>query len=58
MQTPDYELDDRIYASLAPEIKARLTRLKPGETLLQYPSLRTAVFARFPRPFVFTGATR
>jgi hypothetical protein len=39
----------------APEIKARLTRLKPGETLLQYPSLRTAVFARFPRPFVFTG---
>jgi hypothetical protein len=57
MQTPDYELDDRIYASLAPEIKARLTRLKPGETLLQYPSLRTAVFARFPRPFVFTGAT-
>jgi hypothetical protein len=58
MQTPDYELDDRIYASLAPEIKARLTRLKPGETLLQYPSLRTAVFVRFPRPFVFTGATR
>ncbi len=58
MQTPDYELDDRIYASLAPEIKARLTHLKPGETLLQYPSLRTAVFARFPRPFVFTGATR
>jgi hypothetical protein len=58
MQTPDYELDDRIYASLAPEIKARLTHLKPGETLLQYPSLRTAVFAHFPRPFVFTGATR
>src|SRR5262249_52047442 len=43
MQTPDYDLDDRIYASLAPEIKAPLPRLKPGETLLQYPSLRTAV---------------
>lgn len=55
MQTPDYELSDRIYSNLSPEFKARLTRLKPGETLLQYPSLRTAVFARFPRPFVMTG---
>ena len=56
MQTPDYELNDRIYAPLSNEIKARLTRLKPGEMLLQYPSLRTAVFARFPRPFVLAGA--
>jgi hypothetical protein len=55
MQTPDYELKDHLYSTLSDEFKARLTRLKPGETLLQYPSLRTAVFARFPRPFVLTG---
>jgi hypothetical protein len=58
MQTPDYELNDRIYANLSSEFKARLTKLEPGETLLQYPSLRTAVFARFPRPFVMTGGVR
>lgn len=58
MQTPEHELGDRIYSPLSAEFKARLTQLKPGETLLQYPSLRTAVFARFPRPFVFTGATK
>lgn len=57
MQTPDYELDDRIYSTLSPEFKARLSQLKQGETLIQYPSLRSAVFARFPRPFVMTGAT-
>lgn len=56
MQTPDYELNDRIYAPLTNEVKARLTRLKPGEMLVQYPALRTAVFARFPRPFVMAGA--
>jgi hypothetical protein len=58
MQTPEYELSDRIYAALSPEVKGRLTQLKAGETLLQYPALRTAVFASFPRPFVFTGAGR
>jgi hypothetical protein len=58
MQTPDYELNDRIYSTLSPEFKARLTQLRPGETLLQYPSLRTAVFARFPRPFLLTGGRR
>jgi hypothetical protein len=57
-QTPEYELGDRLYSSLSPEIKARLTQLRPGETLLQYPSLRTAVFATFPRPFVLAGATK
>lgn len=56
MHTPEHELSDRIYAPLSPEFKARLTQLEPGETLLQYPSLRTAVFARFPRPFVMSGA--
>jgi hypothetical protein len=56
MRTPEHELSDRIYAPLSPEFKARLTQLEPGETLLQYPSLRTAVFARFPRPFVMSGA--
>lgn len=55
-QTPEHEVDARIYSSLSPEVKARLTRLKPGEMFLQYPSLRTGVFAQFPRPFVFTGA--
>lgn len=58
MQTPEHEVDARIYSSLSPEFKARLTQLKPGETFLQYPSLRTGVFAQFPRPFVFTGANR
>jgi hypothetical protein len=56
MRTPEQELSDRIYAPLSPEFKARLTQLEPGETLLQYPALRTAVFARFPRPFVMSGA--
>jgi len=56
MRTPEHELSDRIYAPLSPEFKARLTQLEPGQTLLQYPALRTAVFARFPRPFVMTGA--
>lgn len=58
MRTPEHELNDRIYTSLLPEVKARLTQLHAGEMLVQYPSLRTAVFARFPRPFVFTGATK
>lgn len=58
MQTPDYELGDRIYSTLSNEVKARLTKLNPGETLVQYPSLRTAVFARFPRPFVLSGASK
>ncbi len=58
MQTPDYELDDRIYSTLTPEFKARLGRLHPGEMLLQYPSMHTPVFAHFPLPFVFTGATK
>lgn len=58
MQTPEYELSDRMYTPLSKEFKARLTHLRPGETLLQYPSLRTAVFAHFPRPFVLSGATR
>lgn len=58
MQTPEHEVDARIYSSLSPEFKARLTQLKPGETFLQYPSLHTGVFAQFPRPFVFTGAER
>ena len=58
MQTPEYELTDRLYNGLSTETKARLAQLRPGQTLLQYPSLRTAVFARFPRPFVFTGATK
>ncbi len=58
MQTPEHEVDARIYSSLSPEFKARLTQLKPGEMFLQYPSLRTGVFAQFPRPFVFTGANR
>jgi uncharacterized protein len=56
MRTPEHELSDRIYAPLSLEFKARLTQLEPGQTLLQYPSLRTAVFARFPRPFVMSGA--
>src|SRR5712691_5503473 len=56
MRTPEYELSDRIYAPLSPEFKSRLTQLEPGQTLLQYPALRTAVFARFPRPFVMSGA--
>ena len=56
MRTPEHELSDRIYAPLSPEFKARLTQLEPGQTLLQYPALRTAVFARFPRPFVMSGA--
>lgn len=56
MQTPDYELNDRIYSTLSPEFKARLSQLKQGETLVQYPALRSAVFARFPRPFLMTGA--
>ncbi len=56
MRTPEYELSDRIYAPLSPEFKARLTQLEPGQTVLQYPSLRTAVFASFPRPFVMSGA--
>jgi hypothetical protein len=58
MRTPEHEVDARIYSSLSPEFKARLTQLKPGEMFLQYPSLRTGVFAQFPRPFVFTGANR
>lgn len=58
MQTPEYELNDRIYSTLSPEFKARLTQLRPGETLIQYPSLRTAVFGRFPRPFVITGGIK
>ncbi len=58
MQTPEHELGDRMYTPLSQEFKARLTQLRPGETLLQYPSLRTAVFARFPRPFVLSGATK
>jgi uncharacterized protein len=58
MQTPDYELGDRIYSTLSAEIKARLTKLRTGEMLVQYPSLRTAVFARFPRPFVLSGASK
>jgi DNA helicase HerA-like ATPase len=58
MQTPEQELSDRMYTPLSQEFKARLTQLKPGETLLQYPSLRTAVFAHFPRPFVVSGATK
>jgi hypothetical protein len=58
LQTPEHELNDRIYNQLSDEFKARLTRLRPGEALLQYPSLRTAVFARFPRPFVMSGATK
>ncbi len=56
MRTPEHELSDRIYAPLSPEIKAQLTQLEPGRALLQYPALRTAVFARFPRPFVMSGA--
>src|SRR6266516_2662715 len=56
MRTPEHELSDRIYAPLSPEFKARLTQLEPGQTVLQYPSLRTAVFAHFPRPFVMSGA--
>ncbi len=56
MRTPEHEASDRIYALLSPEFKARLTQLEPGQTLLQYPALRTAVFARFPRPFVMSGA--
>jgi hypothetical protein len=56
MRTPEHELSDRIYAPLSPEFKARLTQLEPGQTVLQYPSLRTAVFASFPRPFVMSGA--
>lgn len=56
MRTPEHELSDRIYTPLSPEFKARLTQLEPGQTLLQYPALRTAVFARFPRPFVMSGA--
>jgi len=56
MRTPEHELSDRIYAPLSPEFKAQLTQLEPGQTLLQYPALRTAVFARFPRPFVMSGA--
>lgn len=56
MRIPEHELSDRIYAPLSSEFKARLTQLEPGETLLQYPALRTAVFARFPRPFVMSGA--
>lgn len=56
MRTPEHELSDRIYAPLSSEFKARLTQLEPGQTLLQYPALRTAVFARFPRPFVMSGA--
>lgn len=58
MRTPDYELGDRIYSALSDEVKARLTQLQTGEMLVQYPSLRTGVFARFPRPFVLAGATR
>src|SRR6266496_5923776 len=58
MQTPEQELNDRMYTPLSKEFKARLTQLMPGETLLQYPSLRTAVFAHFPRPFVVSGATK
>jgi hypothetical protein len=56
MRTPEHELSDRIYTPLSPEFKARLTQLEPGQTLLQYPALRTAVFAHFPRPFVMSGA--
>lgn len=56
MRTPEHELSDRIYAPLSPEFKARLTQLEPGQTLLQYPTLRTAVFAHFPRPFIMSGA--
>ncbi len=56
MRTPEHELSDRIYAPLSTEFKAQLTQLEPGQTLLQYPALRTAVFARFPRPFVMSGA--
>jgi len=58
MQTPEHELSDRMYTPLSQEFKARLTQLRPGETLLQYPSLRTAVFAHFPRPFILSGATK
>ena len=56
MQTPEYELDDAIYKPLTAEFKGRLTALQPGETMLQFPSLRKPVFARFPRPFVMTGS--
>lgn len=55
MQTPEYELRDPLYSSLSAEVKARLTQLRPGEAMLQFPSFRTPVFARFPRPFVYTG---
>jgi hypothetical protein len=58
MQTPEQELGDRMYQPLSSEVKARLTHLQPGETLIQYPALRTAVFASFPLPFVFSGATK
>jgi hypothetical protein len=58
MQTPEDELGDRMYTQLSRGFKARLTQLRPGETLLQCPSLRTAVFAYFPRPFVLSGATK
>lgn len=56
MRTPEHELSDRMYAPLSQEFKARLTQLEPGQALLQYPSLRTAVFTQFPRPFVMSGA--
>lgn len=55
MRTPDYELSDPIYNGLTDEVKARLTGLEPGEFYLQFPSLRTGVFARFPLPFLLTG---
>ncbi|GLV54331.1 hypothetical protein KDH_11790 [Dictyobacter sp. S3.2.2.5] len=56
MRTPEHELSDRMYTPLSQEFKARLTQLEPGQALLQYPSLRTAVFTQFPRPFVMSGA--
>jgi hypothetical protein len=56
MRTSEHEQNDRIYAPLSPEFKIQLTQLEPGQTLLQYPALRTSVFARFLRPFVMSGA--
>ncbi len=58
MQTPEDELNDRIYNTLSEEFKTRLTQLKPGEALVKYPSLRTSIFVRFPRPFVLAGGVK
>jgi uncharacterized protein len=58
LQTPEQELTAQLYRPLSEESRARLTRLKPGEALLHYPTLRTAVFARFPLPFLLTGGKK